>query len=162
MEINEKQLCDFLVKAKKASYADELSKKIKEEDKSKTISFKLGNWNYNDNYFGGEPYGGREVVFYKNLPVYIMTYYGSVGKSVRDFKKVYKFLREALSLIPEGKPFRGPKSYKNGDFVYLNNFKGDVTNFSGEETIKLKGKEIYKTKYAGGLVDQRKETYGKI
>ena len=58
MEINKKQLCDFLVKAKKAGYASSfIFNKIKEKDKSKTISFKLGDWKYNDNYFGGEPYG---------------------------------------------------------------------------------------------------------
>jgi len=31
------------------------------------------------------------------------------------------------------------------------------TYASGEETIKLNGEEIYKAKYIGGLVDQRKE-----
>ena len=90
----------------------------------------------------------------------MMVYYGYVDESFKDFKKVYKFLREALNLIPEDKPFRGPKNYKNGDFVYLNNFKGKVDSFSGEEFIYFKGKKIYKATYAGGLVDQRKEKNG--
>jgi hypothetical protein len=156
MEINKKQLCDFLVKAKKAGYASgSFFNKVREKDKSHTIRFKLGDWGYHDNYFGGEPFGGREVVFYKNKPVFIMTYYGFVDGSVKNVKEIYKFLREVLGLIPEDKPFRGPKNYKNGDFVYLNNFKGDITNFFGEEVIKLKGKKVYTAKYIGGLVDQR-------
>lgn len=159
--INLKQLCEFLVKAKKAGYASgDKAKKIKEKNKSKTITFKYGYWEYNDNYFGGEPYGGREVVFYKNQPVYMMVYYGLVYEKINNFKEVYKFLQEAITLIPKVKPFRGPKKYQNGNFVYLNDFNGDITNFSGEEIIKLKNKEIYKAKYMGGLVDQRKEKNG--
>ena len=159
--INTKQLCEFLVKAKKAGYASgNNAKKIKEKNKSKTITFKSGDWNYNDNYFGGEPYGGREVVFLKGQPVYMMVYYGLVYDKITNFKEVYKFLQEAITLIPKDKPFRGPKKYKRDDYIYENNFKGTVTNFSGEEIITLKNKEIYKAKYVGGLVDQRKEKNG--
>jgi hypothetical protein len=161
MKLNEKQFCDFLVKAKKAGYASSnFFNKTIEKDKSKTIVFKLGDWKYNDNYFGGEPYGGREVVFYKNQPIYMMVYYGSVDKSVKDFKKVYKFLREALNLIPEDKPFRGPKFYKNEDYAYRNWFSGDINNFSGVEKIYFGKKKIYEAKYLGGLVDQRNEKNG--
>jgi hypothetical protein len=156
--INLKQLCEFLVKAKKAGYASgDKAKKIKEKNKSKTIIFKDGNWKYYDNYFGGEPYGGEEIVFFRNQPVYIMVYYGSVDKSIIDFKDIYKILQEALTLVPKDRPFRGPKKYKQDNFIYSNNFKGTISGFSGEEIITRRGKEIYKAKYTGGLVDQRKE-----
>jgi len=156
--INKKQLCKFLVKAKKAGYANgDNAKKITEKNKSKTISYKNGDWKYSDNYFGGEPYGGEEIVFFKNQPVYMMVYYGSVIKEIKDFKKVYKFLQEVLSLIPEKNPFRGPKFYQNGDYAYRNWFYGSIDNFSGIEKIYLGKKKIYEAKYIGGLVDQRKE-----
>jgi hypothetical protein len=159
--INNKQLCEFLVKAKKSGYASgNKTQKIKGKDNSKTTIFKSGNWLYHDNYFGGEPYGGREVVFIKNKPIYIMVYYGLVYKSFKDFKKIYKFLQEALTLIPKDKPFRGPKKYTNDDLAYSNNFIGKIENFSGQEKIYFKGKEIYKANYLGGLVDQRKERNG--
>jgi len=154
----EKQLIEFLTKTKREGYADSLVKKIKEKDKSKTIKTKYGNWECHDNYFGGEPYGGREVVFYKKKPIYIIVYYGFVDKSVKDFKKVYGFLKEALWAKKDDNIIRrGPKKYINGNFTYLNNFKGKIQNFSGVEIIKLNGKQIYKAIYAGGLVDQRKE-----
>ncbi len=54
-----KNLCNFLVKAKKAIYASgDENTKIKESDKSTTLIFEEGDFKYHDNYFGGEPYGG--------------------------------------------------------------------------------------------------------
>ncbi len=156
--INLKNLKEFLVKAKKYTYASgDLSKKVVESDKSTTLVFEDGDFKYHDNYFGGEPYGGREVVFFKGEPIYMMVYYGLVDKDVTNFRGVYGMLQKALSLIPENSPYRGPKKYTEGDYGYINNFIGEINDFSGEEIINYKGKEIYKAKYIGGLVDQRKE-----
>lgn len=151
------KLRKFLIKAKKATYASgDVSKEIKEKDKSRTLIFKQDDFRYHDNFFGGEPYGGREVVFFQDQPIYMMVYYGYVHENVQDFKDIYKVLRVALLFIPEENPYRGPKEYIDGDYVYTNNFSGEVDNFSGEETITFKGEEIYRAKYIGGLVDQRK------
>ena len=156
--INLNELCKFLVKAKKSTYAaGDTAKKVIEGDKSTTLVFEEGDWRYHDNYFGGEPYGGREVVLFQDKPIYIMVYYGWVNEGVSDAQSVYKVLQSALRLIPEDKPFRGPKQYQLDGFEYLNVFEGEINNFSGEETIKsVDGIEIYKAKYIGGLVDQRK------
>lgn len=155
---DKKEICKFLVKAKKATYASgDEAKKIINDDKSTTLVFEDGDWKYHDNYFGGEPYGGREVVFFKNEPIYMMVYYGKVDESVSDFGAVYGILQKALSLIPEDYPFRGPKEHIQGDLQYTNNFIGEIDDFSGEEKISQSGKEIYSAKYIGGLVDQRKE-----
>jgi len=156
IDLNE--LCKFLVKAKKSTYAaGEAAKKIVEADKSSTLIFEDGDWKYHDNYFGGEPYGGREVVFFRDLPVYMMVYYGWVIEGVSDVQAVYKTLQGALTLIPEDKPFRGPKKYNLDGSEYVNVFKGEIDNFFGEEIISsADGKEIYKAKYIGGFVNQRK------
>lgn len=155
--INKKQLCKFLVRAKRATYAaGDLSEKISESDHSTTLRFEEGDWKYHDNYFGGEPYGGREVVFFKSVPVYIMTYYGYINKDVSGLNELYSFLQKALNLIPEDKPFRGPEKYSEGKLLYVNISNGEVDNFSGEEIISRDGKELYRAKYIGGLVDQRK------
>ena len=98
--IKTKQLNQFLVKAKKSTYAaGEKARKTIEKDKSTTLIFKDNDWSYYDNYFGGEPFGGREVVFFKNKPVYIMVYYGQIVKEVKDFKKIYSILQNALLKI---------------------------------------------------------------
>ncbi|MCF7835420.1 DUF5680 domain-containing protein [Candidatus Gracilibacteria bacterium] len=155
--LDKDRLCEFLVEAKKSTYAagDSRSEKI-EKDFSKTLIFRDGNRKYHDNYFGGEPYGGREVVFFKGQPVYIMTYYGAVNEDISDLKMIYTFLQESLKLIPLDKPFRGPREYKKDSLAYINDFVGEINNFSGEEKILENGKEIYRAKYMGGLVDQRK------
>lgn len=143
-----KGLCRFLVKAKIATYASgDEAKKIIEADKSTSLVFVEGDWKYHDNYFGGEPYGGREVAFFKNKPVYIMTYYGSINKGIVDFGEIYKILQQALLLMPDTKPYRGPEKYVQGNYVYLNNFTGEVDSFFGEEKIELAGKEIYSGGY---------------
>jgi hypothetical protein len=156
--IDKKRLCKFLATAKKSTYAaGETAKKIVEDDKSTTLIFEDGDLKYHDNYFGGEPFGGREVVFLKNEPIYIMIYYGLVDESVSDFEAVYKILQEALSLISEDYPFRGPNKYSKDGLTYKNSYIGEIDNFFGEEIISsVNGKEIYKAKYIGGFVNQRK------
>jgi len=155
--MSNKELCQFLVTAKKQTYAaGDRAKKTIEKDKSTTMVFEQGDWRYHDNYFGGEPFGGREVVFFQGQPVYIMTYYGWVEESVTDFNQVYAVLQKALSQIPEDRPFRGPEQIIDGDFSYCNTFTGEVDNFSGQEVITRDGRIIYTTKYIGGLVDQRR------
>jgi len=155
--LNLSELCDFLVKTKQGTYASgEESIKTKEADGSTTLIFEDGEWRYHDNYFGGEPYGGREVVFWQGQPVYLMIYYGQVSPEITDCSEIYRVLQQALTLIPKDRPYRGPAEYKTGDYQYLNTFQGEVDSFSGEEVIKHQGREIYRAKYCGGLVDQRK------
>ena len=152
------RLCKFLAKAKKSTYAaGDAAKKIAENDNSTTLIFEDGDLKYHDNYFGGEPFGGREVVFLQNVPIYIMVYYGLVDESTSDFKAVYKFLQKALLMIPENRPFRGPDKYTENDLTYTNSYTGEIGNFFGEEIISHAGKEIYKARYSGGFVDIRKE-----
>jgi len=154
--INSKKLCQFLVTAKKNTYAAGNERLIiREKDRSKTLTYKEGDWQYNDNHFGGEPYGGREVVFFKGNPVYIMVFYGQVSKKISPPRKIYRFLQKALQSIPADKPFRGPKNLKDGHLRYENSYRGTIKDFSGVEKIFLKGKKVYQAFYAGGLVDRR-------
>ena len=152
--VDKKELSKFLVESKRATYAaGDSAQKVINDDKSTTLVFENGDWKYHDNYFGGEPYGGREVVFFKKQPVYIMTYYGQVDDSVSDVNKVYGILMDALKLISEDNPYRGPEEYANGDLLYKNSFTGGIDSFSGEEIIIENGKEVYSAKYMGGFVD---------
>jgi hypothetical protein len=148
----------FLVAAKKATYASgDGNIENREEDGSTSLIFEAGDFKYHDNYFGGEPYGGREVVLYKGKPFYIMVYYGFVNQDVDDIKAVYGVLRKALMSIPEEHPYRGPKELIDGDYRYSNKYNGEVDNFFGEESIEYNGKKIYEAKYIGGLVDKKRE-----
>ena len=154
--MNKNALRLLLVDSNKAGYAGGEEKKwIKEPDGSTTIPFEKGFFKSHDNFFGGEPYGGRMVVFYENKPVWIMVYYGWVEEGI-ETDSVYSVLRNALAQMPEDYPFRDPKEYSEGEYTYTNNWDGEVDRFSGEEKITQGYKLIYQANYMGGLVDQRK------
>jgi hypothetical protein len=149
------KLREFLVDSNAAGYAGGEEKKwVKEPGGSTTIPFEKGHWKSHDNFFGGEPYGGRTVVFWKGKPVWIMVYYGWVAEGQKT-DPVYGILKGALKQMPEDYPFRGPRKYIEGEFTYTNCWNGNVESFSGEEQITKSGKLIYKANYIGGLVDQR-------
>jgi len=154
---SQEELCRFLCIAKRSTYAaGDRAQKFIEADTSTTLIFEDGDWKYHDNYFGGEPFGGREVVFLKDRPIFIMTYYGGVDGTVSDIGAVYGFLRTALLLMPEAHPFRGPDEFSSSNFDYRNSYSGEISCFWGEETINsIDGTIIYRARYAGGLVDRR-------
>lgn len=154
--MDKEALRQFLIDSNKAGYAGGKEKQwIKEADGSTTIPFEKGAWRSRDNFFGGEPYGGRTIVFYQGKPYWMMVYYGRVEEGV-ETDPVYAVLRNALMQIPEDYPFRGPQEYQEGDYTYTNNWQGEVDRFSGEERITQGDKLIYKANYLGGLVDQRR------
>jgi hypothetical protein len=147
-----KGLKRFLVEAKKNTYAsgDENIKKI-ESDNSTTIVYKSGEYKYHDNYFGGEPFGGREVVFKNGKEIYMMVYYGYVKKGVENINEIYNFLMYALKNIPEDYPYRGPEKIVGDKYVYENSWNGEIDNFYGNERITdFDGNIIYEDRYIGG------------
>jgi len=154
--MNIQALKQFLFASNQAGYAGGEAKKwLKETDHSTTIPFTKGDWKSQDNFFGGEPYGGRLVVFHKDKPVWIMVYYGWVEEGI-DPNPIYEVLRGALMRMPKDYPFRGPKKFVLGKFTYQNNWQGEVERYSGQEKILLGKKVIYQASYFGGLIDQRR------
>lgn len=153
--MNKQALNQFLYDANQAGYGSGEEKKwIKESDGSTSIPYQKGVWQSHDNFFGGEPYGGRIIVSYKNKPVWMMVYYGFVKEGIKP-DLVYGILKKALMKMPKEAPFRGPKRFEYGDLLYLNKWVGDVERYSGEEKI-YQGKEIvFQANYMGGLVDQK-------
>lgn len=151
-----KQIEAFRKEANRAAgYESEGQKnEIKEKDGSTTLWYESGDWKFHDNFFGGEPYGGRLVISQKNKPVWMMVYYGWLDASVSDVDEAYGFLRKAMRAEAEG-GFRGPKEFVDGNFKYVNNWQGTSENYSGKEEIYFDGNLIYTATYMGGLVDQR-------
>lgn len=147
------ELKKFIFDASRATYASgDESIKVKQPDGSTTIEFVEGDWVFHDNYFGGEPYGGREVVFYQGKPVWMMVYYGFVHIEIGN-AEVYGVLMEALRNTTSETPYRGPKAFEKANWRYENNLEGEVENFHGTEKIYHDGKCVYEASYIGGLVD---------
>jgi len=151
MDIEE--IRQFLIKANRNGYGNETTKQIDEPDSSHTITYSEGDWQFHDNFFGGEPFGGREVISLNKRPVWMMVYYG-VASEISISKQIYSFLKKALVNFTDDKPYRGPTELKEGDWKYQNDVVGEFTNFSGIESITLRGNEVYQAKYQGGLIDK--------
>jgi hypothetical protein len=150
-----KDLSNFLIDSNKKGYASgKEGGWVKEEDGSVSIIFQKGHWKSHDNFFGGEPYGGRTVVFYKNKPVWIMVYYGWIIKNINP-DVIYEFLMKALMNMSEEFPLRGPKKYEDASYIYTNLWNGDLKQYFGEECIIQDSQSIYKAYYRGGLVNQQ-------
>jgi hypothetical protein len=127
-------------------------------DNSVAITFDKDEWSFHDNFFGGQPYGGRTVISYKQKPIWMMVYYGQVHDTILNTHDIYTFLRTALQHAPKKKPYRGPDHFKEGDLEYRNSVSGNIQNYSGREAILENNQEIFWTSYLGGLIDQEKGT----
>ena len=149
-------LVRFLRDANQHGYAaGQAARQRREADRSTTIAYEAGEWTFHDNYFGGEPYGGRTVVFRNGKPVWMAVYYGRVQGAPAQVQPVYSFLQRALRSAPEDFPVRGPAELHDEPFVYRNVYHGAIDGFWGEETIHHRGQPVYTAWFAGGLVDQR-------
>jgi hypothetical protein len=146
----------FLREAHQRGYAaGQDARTVREPDHSTTIAYRSGAWRFHDNYFGGEPYGGRAVAFLNERPVWMAVYYGRVDARDVDVQSIYSFLQRALLRAPDDLPFRGPEQHAESPFTYRNARRGDVQDFWGQETIEYREQPVYVARYAGGLVDQR-------
>jgi hypothetical protein len=145
-------LVQFLLKAKRDGYASGDTTTKEENDGSYSTRLAEGDFRFHDNWFGGEPFAGREVVWYKGKPTWMMVYFGEEKVNAGS----NPILRKALSKMPNQFPARGPKSLEDGDYKYENNWNGGINKFSGEEAIYLNGEKVYSAWYSGGLVDQEK------
>ncbi|RMF54997.1 XRE family transcriptional regulator [Candidatus Woesearchaeota archaeon] len=146
------KLNKFLVKAKANTYASsgEGGEKII-EDGSKELSYEEGEFKYRDRYFGFNPFVGEEIVWKKGKVLWAMNYYGKVISREVPAKRIYEFLKEALSRVNEEIPFRGPKEFEKDELRYENYPSGTIEEFTGFEKIFHKGKEVYRLYYHGGL-----------
>ncbi len=70
-------LKEFLIEAKKQTYANASAEKISSSRlNSKDYEYKKGNMIYHDTYFGGTNFIGEEAVYIDNKIYWAMNYYG--------------------------------------------------------------------------------------
>lgn len=150
-----KKLNEFLVNAHINGYASSGEGGEKNlSDRSKELEYKEGLFFARDRYFGSNPFGGEEVVFYQQQPVWLMNYHGKVIKESVHVAEVYSFLKEALKKVPNNRPYRGLDNFKSGNFEYRNKVEGTVEKFIGEEQIYYNEELVYILKYHGGLISR--------
>lgn len=156
MNVNNKEFLEFLVKAKKGTYANsDAPKVISSRLNSKDYEFTDGDFTYHDTYFGGIKFMGEEVVYYNDNILWGMNYYGVTIDDSLTEEVMDKVLRVALMKVGEDKdiiPVRGPKEFINEDYLYTFNVDGDMENFVGTEQIYKDKKLIYELKCHGGII----------
>ena len=160
-KIDKPVLLAFIAKAHRNTYAAQQETRQKSKMKvpflpnHKCYYFKDGNWEYYDCYAGTDWAPGREVVFFKGIPVWAMSYQGKHNpKYPAEFfqKEVFPFLKKALRNIPDEMPFRGPSKFIEGDFEYKFTMNGDYSYFTGKESIYHKGVEVFFQDIMGELI----------
>jgi hypothetical protein len=146
------ELTDFLANARQRGYAVVGAVPVRREaDGSCSLLFGQDDWQYHDNFFGGDPFAGREVVHRADRPVWCMVYYGACATGL-DANDVFRWLREALRMGGTG-TLRGPDSHEGAGWVYGCRTDGDIERFTGTERITVSGELVYRADFAGGWVD---------
>ena len=154
--IDKKNLAQFLVKAKMVTYASGSQEYMVTSALagSHQLEYIEGNKLYRDIYFGGMHFIGMETVFWNEQPVWGMSYYGGTlpDSDEKHIAGMPPFLKAALRDVPLDAPYRGPKSFRKGDYLYENQIHGDIISFHGTEIIRVQNQDIYCLWYSGGLV----------
>ena len=122
---------------------------------SRQLEYREGPLLYRDIYFGGAYFVGQETVYHDSLAVWAMGYAGGLrSAAVRpvDMRQVYDFLRAALRQVAAERPYRGPRTFRQGEYIYLDESQGEVDCFWGAETITHQGQQAYQLHYSGGLL----------
>ena len=147
---------DFLIEAKKQTYANEnVSKTASSRLNSNDYEYKKDNMIYHDTFFGGTNFIGEEVVYIDNKTYWAMNYYGTTLDENLSEEAMDKALRPALMKVGENNnviPVRGPKEFINGEYKYAFKVNGDINCFNGIETIYKNNVKIYELKCTGGLI----------
>lgn len=150
------ELANFLVEAKRQAYAGDGKEIEPQRPGFKELEFKDGDWEYRDSYVGFYFAPGQEVVRFKGKPVWIMSYNGGMLSQyhgdIELARHAFAFLKQALKRVEASRPFRGPEEREDGDWEYADSSKGDISSFTGTESIFYKGDEVFRQEYFGGLI----------
>lgn len=158
-----RELNDFLGKAALATYAGG-GRRIKTEKKGFfDLEYREDDFYYRDSFAGYLASHGQETVWYQDKPVWMCSYAGGMRGGKRDdvdfASKTFEFLKEAMRTGEKSQAFqpRGPERLQDGNWEYINECAGDISNFKGHEEIYYKHEKIFEHDYFGGILkDGRK------
>ena len=156
MKIDYQKLQEFLFDANKNGYAGDVKEIKPQRPGFKEMEYRKGNWYFRDSYSGFFMAPGQEVVYFKNNPIWAMSYSGGMIDGFRenqDFAiKTFQFLKKTLLKMNPENPFRGPENFSEKDWEYKSQLMGDVVDFAGNEQIFYQGKLVFSQNFMGGLI----------
>lgn len=151
------EIKDFLIEAKKATYANANAEKVVASRRgSNDYEYSNNEMTYHDTYFGGTNFIGEEVVYGSNSekPIWGMNYCGVTLDQKLSEEAMDKALRPALMKVGEDDtlPVRGPRRFINDNYEYTFNVDGDLERFDGVEEIRKDGALVYRLRCTGGKI----------
>jgi len=150
-ETGMKELSQFLVEAKRSTYASQKGKVASSRLRSNDLAFRKGSYSYLDSYFGEKDFSGQEIVYFDSTPLWSMNYYGRMLQD--DVPPGFiETLRGALMSVDEDNPFRGCSLYSEGKYTYSCFSEGALSFFIGHESITFDQKEVYQLDFHGGQI----------
>ncbi len=151
--MNAAELERFIVAAKAATYVGNGEPGDPSRLGSHDLIFADGDWSYRDSYFGGTDFLGQEVVWYRGVPAWAMNYYGYIVRpDLIDAARAGATIKSALSALYREGRFLGGFEWTGPHGTYSDRTTGDVTHFTGTETISVGGTVAYRLDYCGGLI----------
>lgn len=147
------QLEKFIVQAKAATYVGDGEKAESSRPGSHDLKFQQGDFSYLDSYFGGTDFIGEEVVYYEDVPVWVMNYYGKIIAPEKiTAVETAQIIKESLSKMYQEERFLGDFEHSSENSRYFDTNQGDLASFTGKEWITRDGETVYELVYHGGLV----------
>ena len=146
--MNMKRTIEFLIEAKKATYAGDGPKCSPSRPDSHDLKYEKEDLKYIDTYLGSKNFAGEEALWENDVSFWAMNYVGRILSN--EFSG--KFLKEALTHVPIDMPYRGPGYYENEGYIYKCSVNGDFGWFSGCEEIFYKNEKVYECKFHGGTL----------
>jgi hypothetical protein len=149
------QLNNFLKSASNACYAGGGTEITPERADFHEFEFSDGDLHYRDSYSGLLASWGTELVRYKGIPFWTVSYGGGMvvkSSSIVEFAhKTFGFLKQVLSLT-KGEEFqpRGPESYQDQQFGYNCKWEKNILDFAYEERITWNLAVVFKYRGIGG------------
>ncbi len=170
------ELKGFIADAKRVCYASGVQAQPGARKGSVQLEYRKGDASYLDSWYGGVQFCGQEIVWHKETAIWGMNYWGESidaalaaipsGDGAGDLSSndegsaqpfdMPAFLKEALSKVTEDAPFRGPNEYKRSfgklHAVYSCRWTGDFSAFTGDETITIGGRALFRLFFHGGKI----------
>jgi hypothetical protein len=149
--MNKGALEAFILKARTKTYASAEGKSESILPKAVQYDYANGDFSYRDIYYiGNGIFPGIETVYFKDNPVWSMSYYGNFSKMTEE--QADGMLRKALNDNWEKTRIYNYVEKDYGDFKYICDGQGNINELSGTEEIYVGNEKVYFFYYAGGFI----------
>lgn len=151
MDMTNEAIEAFLLSARTKTYAGATAKAEAVLPGAVQYDYNDGDFSYRDTYYiGNGIFPGLETVFYKEKPVWSMSYFGDFSKMTED--QADTMLRRALIDLWQTTRMYNSVSKDYGDFRYLCEGNGSFEKLGGTEEIWVGDDKVFYFYYAGGLI----------